>query len=122
MISQRLKFIKPSPTLEVTKKANQLKEQGKKIISLSVGEPDFDTPDNVKLKAIEAINHGYTKYTNVDGIKPLKLAIQTKFKHENNVHFDLEEIIVSTGAKQVIYNLFMASLNDFDEVLIPAPY
>lgn len=122
LLANRLALIKPSPTLEVNKKANQLKAQGKKIISLSVGEPDFDTPNNIKLKAIEAINNGYTKYTNVDGIIELKKAIAQKFIRENHVSYDLDQIIVSTGAKQVIYNLFMASLNEGDEVLIPTPY
>jgi aspartate aminotransferase len=122
LLSERLNLIKPSPTLEVTKKANQLKQQGKKIISLSVGEPDFDTPDNIKLKAIEAIQNGYTKYTNVDGIIELKKAIQHKFARENNLSYNLDEIIVGVGAKQIIYNLFMASLNEGDEVIVPAPY
>ena len=122
IISQKLKTIKPSPTLAVTQKANELRTQGKKIISLSVGEPDFDTPSNIKLAAIEAINKGYTKYTNVDGITPLKQAIIEKFKTENSIEYELSEIIVSSGGKQVLYNLFMASLNEGDEVIIPAPF
>ncbi len=122
LIADKLKFIKPSPTLEVSKKANILKAEGKNIISLSVGEPDFDTPDNIKDKAIIAIREGKTKYTNVDGILELKKAVAKKFLAENNLHFDLNEIIVGSGAKQVIYNLFMASLNPDDEVLIPSPF
>ncbi|MCF8462557.1 MAG: pyridoxal phosphate-dependent aminotransferase [Rickettsiaceae bacterium] len=122
LIAEKLKFIKPSPTLEISKKANALKAQGKNIISLSVGEPDFDTPDNIKDKAIIAINQGRTKYTNIDGIVDLKKAVSSKFLRENGLQFNLDEIIVGAGAKQVIYNLFMASLNKGDEVLIPAPY
>ena len=122
LIADKLKFIKPSPTLEVSKKANMLKAEGKNIISLSLGEPDFDTPDNIKDKAILAIRQGRTKYTNIDGITELKKAVANKFLIENHLNFNLNEIIVSSGAKQVIYNLFMASLNADDEVLIPSPY
>ena len=122
ILSSRLSLIKPSPTLEITKKANQLKSEGKKIISLSIGEPDFDTPNNIKLKAIEAIQSGHTKYTNVDGILELKKAIQQKFLKENNLSYNLDQITVGVGAKDVIYNLFAATLNEGDEVIIPAPY
>lgn len=122
LISERLNLIKPSPTLAVAQKAAELKKQGKDIISLGAGEPDFDTPDNIKEAAINGIKAGFTKYTNVDGMPALKQAVQTKLKRENNLDYNLDEIIVSTGGKQVIYNLFMASLNKGDEVIIPAPY
>ena len=122
IISKRLSLIKPSPTLAVAQKAAQLKKEGKDIISLGAGEPDFDTPSNIKQAAIEGIKAGATKYTNVDGTPALKEAIAKKFKRENNLEYNLDEIIVSTGGKQVIYNLFMASLNPGDEVIIPAPY
>ncbi len=122
LIAQRLDVIKPSPTLALSQKAAELKRGGRDIISLTVGEPDFDTPENVKEAAIEAIKSGFTKYTNVDGIPELKMAIQKKFAQENGLDYDLKEIIVSNGGKQVIYNLFMATLNPGDEVIIPAPY
>jgi aspartate aminotransferase len=122
LVSGLLSLIKPSPTLVVTQKAAELKRQGIDIISLGAGEPDFDTPDNIKNAAIRGIKLGYTKYTNVDGMIELKEAIQAKFKRENNLNYALNEIIVSTGGKQVIYNLFIASLNKGDEVIIPSPY
>ena len=121
-ISLRMNKIKPSPTLAVTQKANELKALGKKIISLSVGEPDFDTPVNIKQAAIDAIKAGHTKYTNIDGIPELKQAIINKFKRENNLDYSAKEVMVSCGGKQVIYNLFMASLDDGDEVIIPSPF
>jgi len=122
LISERLGKIKPSPTLAVNQKANELQKQGKKIISLSVGEPDFDTPLNIKNAAIKAINEGHTKYTNVDGIIELKQSIKQKFAKENNIDYEINQITVGTGGKQIIYDLFMASLNSKDEVIIPAPY
>jgi aspartate aminotransferase len=122
LISKRLDLIKPSPTLTIVKKTLELKKQGKHIISLGAGEPDFDTPDNIKEAAINAVRNGVTKYTNVDGLPELKEAVQHKFKIENNLDYDLDEIIISSGGKQVIYNLFMASLNPKDEVIIPCPY
>jgi aspartate aminotransferase len=122
LISKRLSLIKPSPTLAVAQKAAQLKKEGRDIISLGAGEPDFDTPENIKQAAIEGIKAGATKYTNVDGMPTLKEAIAKKFRRENELEYNLDEIIVSTGGKQVIYNLFMASLNHGDEVIIPAPY
>lgn len=121
-LSDRVSKIKPSPTLAITQKANELKAKGEKIISLSVGEPDFDTPEHVKQQAIKAIKEGKTKYTAVDGIAELKIAVQNKFKKENNLNYRLDEIIVSTGGKQVLYNIFQASINEGDEVIIPAPY
>jgi aspartate aminotransferase len=122
LIASKLKNIKPSATLALSQKAVELQKNGRDIISLTVGEPDFDTPQNIKDAAIKAINAGFTKYTNVDGISELKIAIQKKLLKENGLDYDTKEIIVSTGAKQVIYNLFMASINPGDEVIIPAPY
>lgn len=122
IISSRMALIKPSPTLAVTQKASILQKAGRDIISLGLGEPDFDTPDNIKEAAILGLKQGHTKYTNVDGMVELKKAIQDKFKRENQLDYALNEIIVSIGGKQVIYNLFMATLNEGDEVIIPAPY
>ncbi|NRB10002.1 MAG: pyridoxal phosphate-dependent aminotransferase [Rickettsiaceae bacterium] len=122
IISTRLQSIKPSPTLSIAATAAKLRADGIDIISLSTGEPDFDTPDNIKAKAKEAMNAGLTKYTPVAGMPKLKQAVCDKFKRENNLDYNLNEVIVSTGGKQVIYNLFMATLNVEDEVIIPAPY
>lgn len=122
IISDRLKKIKPSPTLAVTAKAAELKAQGKDVISLGAGEPDFDTPDHIKDAAKKAMDDGQTKYTPVGGTNELKDAISAKFKRENGVDYKREEIIVGTGGKQVLYNALMASINPGDEVIIPAPY
>ena len=122
IVSNNLKRIKPSPTMAVTQKAKELKASGKDIIGLGAGEPDFDTPDNIKQAAIKAINDGDTKYTAVDGTPALKNAIMKKFKRENNLDYQIDQITVGTGGKQVIYNAMMATLNDGDEVIIPAPY
>ena len=122
IISNNLKRIKPSPTIAVTQKAKELKASGKDIIGLGAGEPDFDTPDNIKQAAIKAIKDGDTKYTAVDGTPALKNAIIKKFKRENNLDYQTDQITVGTGGKQVIYNAMMATLNDGDEVIIPAPY
>ena len=122
IISNSLKRIKPSPTIAVTQKARELKAAGKNVIGLGAGEPDFDTPNNIKQAAIEAINKGDTKYTAVDGTPILKQAIVNKFKSENNLEYSIDEVTVGTGGKQVIYNTFMATLNKGDEVIIPAPY
>ena len=122
IVSNTLKRIKPSPTIAVTSKARELRAAGKDVIGLGAGEPDFDTPDNIKEAAIEAINNGDTKYTAVDGTPALKKAIQAKFKRENNLSYDLNQITVGTGGKQVLYNAFMATVNKGDEVIIPAPY
>jgi aspartate aminotransferase len=121
-ISDTLKRIKPSPTLAVTAKAKQLKAEGKDVIDLGAGEPDFDTPENIKAAAITAIQKGETKYTVVDGTAALKKAIVDKFKRENNLEYTAANVTVGTGGKQVLYNAFMASLNPGDEVIIPAPY
>ena len=122
IISDSLKRIKPSPTIAVSQKARELKAAGKDVIGLGAGEPDFDTPDNIKQAAIKAIKNGDTKYTPVDGTLDLKKAIVEKFKRENNLNFSTEEITVGAGGKHVIYNLMMATLNKGDEVIIPAPY
>ena len=122
LIARRLEAVQPSATLALSQKAAELRSQGRDIISLTVGEPDFDTPLNIKEAAIIAIQEGFTKYTNTDGIPELKMAVQAKFARENNINYELKEIIVSSGGKQVIYNLFMASLNPDEEVVIPAPY
>ena len=122
ILSSSLSRIKPSPTIAVTQKARELKEKGVDVISLGAGEPDFDTPDNVKKAAIQAINNGETKYTAVDGTPKLKEAIVNKFKNENGLEFSKEEINVGAGGKQVIFNAILATINPGDEVLIPAPY
>jgi len=122
IISDSLKKIKPSPTIAVTQKARELKAAGKDVIGLGAGEPDFDTPDNIKEAAIKAIKEGDTKYTAVDGTPALKKAIVAKFKNENNLEYTTDQITVGAGGKHVIYNAMMATLNDGDEVIIPAPY
>ena len=122
IISDSLKRIKPSPTIAVTQKAKELKAAGKDVIGLGAGEPDFDTPDNIKKAAINAIQNGDTKYTAVDGTKVLKEAIVKKFKRENNLNYTTDQITVGAGGKHVIYNLMMATLNKGDEVIIPAPF
>jgi aspartate aminotransferase len=122
IISDSLKRIKPSPTIAVTQKARELRAAGKDVIGLGAGEPDFDTPDNVKNAAIKAIKSGDTKYTAVDGTPALKKAIIAKFKRENKLSYSADQITVGTGGKQVLYNAFMATLNKGDEVIIPAPF
>ncbi len=120
--SQRLARIKPSPTIAVTQKARELQAAGRDVIGLGAGEPDFDTPDNIKEAAYRAIREGQTKYTAVDGTPELKAAIRAKFKRENGLDYALDQITVSNGGKQVLYNAFMATLNPGDEVIVPAPY
>ena len=122
IISDSLKRIKPSPTIAVTQKARELKAAGKDVIALGAGEPDFDTPNNIKKAAIKAIRNGDTKYTQVDGTPAIKSAVIKKFKRENNLTYTADQITVGTGGKQVLYNAFAATLNKGDEVLIPAPY
>ncbi len=118
-----LKRIKPSATIAVTDKARALKAAGRNVIGLGAGEPDFDTPDNIKQAAIKAIESGKaSKYTNVDGIAELKDAVSKKFKRENGLDYKPSQITIGTGGKQVLYNAFMATLNPGDEVIIPAPY
>ena len=121
-LAKSLSRVKPSATIVVTQKARDLKAQGRDVISLSVGEPDFDTPDNIKKAAIEAINRGETKYTPVAGIVPLREAIAKKFKRENNLDYKASQVIVGTGGKQVLFNALAATLNPGDEVIIPTPY
>uniref|UniRef100_Q07IY3 aspartate transaminase n=1 Tax=Rhodopseudomonas palustris (strain BisA53) TaxID=316055 RepID=Q07IY3_RHOP5 len=121
-LSTALDRVKPSATIAVSDKARQLKAAGRNVISLGAGEPDFDTPANIKLAAIKAIEAGKTKYTAVDGIPELKQAIVDKFKRENGLTYAQNQIIVGTGGKQVLYNALMATLNPGDEVIIPAPY
>lgn len=121
-LANRLSKIKPSATLGMTQKAAELKAAGRDIFSLGAGEPDFDTPDFIKEAGIKAIQDGKTKYTAVGGTVELKKAIQAKFKRENDVDYALDEITVSSGGKQVLYNTFMATLSVGDEVIIPAPY
>ena len=122
IVSNSLKRIKPSPTIAVTSKAREMRAAGKDVIGLGAGEPDFDTPDNIKEAAIQAIKRGDTKYTAVDGTPTLKKAIKQKFSRENNLTYELDQISVGTGGKQVLYNAFMATINPGDEVIIPAPY
>jgi len=122
IISNSLKRIKPSPTIAVTQKARELKAAGKDVIALGAGEPDFDTPENIKKAAVKAIKKGETKYTPVDGTPAIKNAIIKKFKRENKLNYKLDQITVGTGGKQVLYNAFVATLNKGDEVLIPAPF
>ena len=121
-LSKRVQAIKPSPTLAVTALAASLKAQGKDIIGLGAGEPDFDTPDHIKAAAIQAINQGFTKYTAVDGTPSLKKAIIAKFKRDNGLDYGPKQILVSCGGKQSFYNLVQAIINPGDEVIIPAPY
>ena len=121
-LSDALSRIKPSPTIAVTDQARKLKEAGRDVISLSVGEPDFDTPDHIKEAAIEAIRKGDTKYTNVDGTAALKAAVCAKFKRENGLDYAPDQVSVGAGGKHVLYNALTVTLNPGDEVLIPTPY
>ena len=121
-ISQRATSIKPSPTLAVSAKAGQLRAEGRDIISLGAGEPDFDTPDHIKAAAIQALNEGFTKYTAVGGTPDLIRAVIQKFKIENKLEYSADQILVSCGCKHSLYNLMQALLNPGDEVIIPAPY
>ena len=122
LIAERMSLIKPSPTMAVTKLAAEMKAAGKDVIGLGAGEPDFDTPDHIKNAAITAIKNGETKYTAVDGTPALKKAIVNKFSKDNNIEYNMDEIIVSVGGKQVLYNALMSSINPGDEVIIPSPY
>ena len=122
LIAERMSLIKPSPTMAVSKLAAEMKAAGKDVIGLGAGEPDFDTPDHIKNAAITAIKNGETKYTAVDGTPALKKAIVNKFYKDNNIEYKIDEIIVSVGGKQVLFNALMSSINPGDEVIIPAPY
>ena len=121
-ISRRVQRVKPSPTLAVTARAARLKAQGKDVIGLGAGEPDFDTPAHIAEAGVEAIRAGFTRYTNVEGIDELKDAIIAKFERDNGLTYERAQILVSSGAKQTLYNLCMAVLDPGDEVVIPAPY
>src|SRR6202048_1241946 len=121
-LSRRVQRVKPSPTLAVTARAARLKAEGKDVIGLGAGEPDFDTPAHIQQAGIDAIKSGFTRYTNVDGINELKDAIADKFQRDNGIKYDRSQILVSSGAKQTIYNLCMAVLDAGDEAAIPAPY
>jgi len=121
-VSRRVQRVKPSPTLAVTARAARLKAQGKDVIGLGAGEPDFDTPAHIAQAGIDAIRSGFTRYTNVDGIDELKDAIIAKFQRDNGLSYERSQILVSTGAKQTLYNLCMAVLDTGDEAIIPAPY
>jgi aspartate aminotransferase len=121
-LADALSRVKPSATIAVSQKARELKAKGRDVISLGAGEPDFDTPDNIKKAAIDAINRGETKYTAVAGILELREAIARKYKRENNLDYTANQVIVGTGGKQILFNAFMATLNAGDEVVVPAPY
>lgn len=122
IVAKRLSRIKPSPTLAVAAKAKELKAAGQDVIGLGVGEPDFDTPDNIKEAAKAAMDSGETKYTAVPGTPELRQAVADKFKRENELDYTAEEVVVGTGGKQILYNALMASVNPGDEIIIPAPY
>jgi aspartate aminotransferase len=121
-VSKRALRVKPSPTLAVTALAARLKAEGKDVIGLGAGEPDFDTPAHISAAGVQAINSGFTRYTNVDGIPELKDAIIAKFQRDNAIRYERNQILVSSGAKQTIFNLCMAVLDPGDEVIVPAPY
>ena len=121
-LSNRVNAVKPSPTLAITARAAQMRAEGKDIIGLGAGEPDFDTPEHIKAAAINAINSGFTKYTAVDGILSLKQAIIAKFKQDNGFDYEANQVLVSCGGKQSFFNLAQAVLNPGDEVIVPAPY
>ena len=122
LIADALSRVQPSATIAVTNKARELKAAGRDVIGLGAGEPDFDTPDNIKQAAIDAINRGETKYTAVDGIPELKQAIAAKFKRENGIDYEPSQCFVAPGGKPIIYNAMIATINPGDEVIIPAPY
>ncbi len=122
LVARALERVKPSPTIAITNKARELKAEGFDVIGLGAGEPDFDTPDNVKQAAIEAIKRGETKYTAVDGIPELKRAIVNKFERENGLSYKPSQITVGSGGKHVLYNALVATLDPGDEVIIPSPY
>ena len=121
-LADTLSRVKPSATIAMSQKARELKAKGRDVITLSAGEPDFDTPDNIKEAAMAAIRRGETKYPPVSGIMPLREAIAQKFTRENNIDYKPEQTIVGTGGKQILFNAFMATLNPGDEVVIPRPY
>ena len=121
-LASRIYTIKPSPTLAITAKANALKAEGRDVISFGAGEPDFDTPDHIKMAAVKALEEGFTKYTPVDGIVELKDAIISKLSRDSHLTYDRAEIIVSCGAKHTLYNMTQVLFQEGDEVVIPSPY
>ena len=121
-LADMLARVKPSPTIAVTNKARELKAGGRDVIGLGAGEPDFDTPENIRAAAKRAIDAGHTRYTAVDGIPELKAAIVRKFKRENELEYKASQVSVGTGGKQVIYNALAVTLNAGDEVIVPAPF
>ena len=122
ILARRLSQIKPSPTMAITALAAELKTAGRDVIGLAAGEPDFDTPDHIKAAAIAAMNRGETKYTAADGTPALKKAVADKFKRENGLTYGVNQITIGCGGKHVIYNALAATINEGDEVIIPAPY
>ncbi|MFH1850406.1 MAG: pyridoxal phosphate-dependent aminotransferase [archaeon] len=122
MLSTKLSQIEPSATLAITAKAKQMKKEGKDVVAFGAGEPDFDTPDNIKQAAIKAINDGFTKYTPASGINELKDAIVEKFRKDNGIEYRRENVMVSCGAKHILYNATLATVNEGDEVILPSPY
>src|SRR5690606_1703901 len=122
LLSSRLQKLQPPATIAMTQKAREYKQQGKDVISLSIGEPDFDTPDFVKDAAKKAIDENYSHYPPIAGYPELRDAISRKFKRDNNLEYNTSQIVVSTGAKQSIYNAFQVIINEGDEVIIPTPY
>ena len=122
LVSERIKAIKPSPTLAMNAKALAMRQAGVDVISFGVGEPDFDTPKHICEEAVRAMEEGFTRYTAVGGIPELKDAIVEKFRHDNGLRYEHEDVMVSCGGKHVLYNLAQATLNPGDEVIIPAPY
>lgn len=122
MLSERVMRVKPSPTLAIDAKAKAMKAEGVDVVNFGVGEPDFDTPDNIKEAAVKALRDGHTKYTPVAGILPLREAVAEKFKKDNGLEYDAEQILVSCGAKHSLYNIAQALFSHGDEVIIPAPY
>src|SRR5215467_4124509 len=121
-LADALARVKPSATIAVTQKARELKAKGRDVIGLGAGEPDFDTPDNIKEAAIAAIRRGETKYTAVEGIPELRKAIAAKFRRENDLNYTPAQTFVAPGGKAIVYNALMATVNPGDEVVIPAPY
>jgi aspartate aminotransferase len=121
-VARRVQRVKPSPTLAVTARAAKLKAEGHDVIGLGAGEPDFDTPRHIAQAGIDAIKNGFTRYTNVDGIQELKDAVIAKFERDNGLHYERSQVLISSGAKQTVYNLCMAVIDPGDEAIIPAPY
>ena len=122
ILAERLGNIKPSPTMAVTKLAGELKASGKDVIGLAVGEPDFDTPDHIRHAAEKAMAEGKTRYAPFSGLPELRIAVAEKFKNENNLEYAPEQIAIGSGGKQIIFNAFTATIDEGDEVIVPAPY